>query len=342
QYTSGLGETVTDWYWDGKNHPNGFYFDDPSHASRLLPFDSVYGRVLAVDGNLALNAEVDNVTNVNLSYTVTARLYKGGGTVKQVIQDLSVNSYSRGFANLNFGNLAASFGALGGATDASLEINLSQNGVVQDVKRIPFRVGPSPADAPTVRIQSPNDGSTVLTSSQVNLLATVYDPLSLDTTLPAGNIKWTVDGTQVATGLSAYYTFSAGSHTVQVTATGAYGKTSTATSQVTAVDPTATPGQIVIVSPKTGDTFFAPDRVTNVNLVGYATYSDGSAVPSDKLHWTADGFTDPLGDGSSLTVPLSGGCSSRGYRIRLTVRSAGGSDIGSNFVDITVYAGNPC
>ena len=343
-YTSPLGEAVTNWYWEGLNNLNGYVFDDPSGSGRLLPFDSTYGRLLPRSGNLSLNLNIVNITNASLPYTATARLLVGTSMVKQLFQDSTVPGYTRSPVNFDFGKLADSVPALGGPTDASLEINLTENGVVQDVKRITFRLAPDPGDAPSVTIDSPNDSATVLTNSPVDLKASVYDPHTLNTMLPAANLSWTVNGAGVANALTTTYTFAnPGSYQIQFSAVGAYGLMATKSVTVTAIDPTRTPGNITIVSPANNAKFVPPGggRIATVNVSGYATYGDGSAVPASRLHWTVDGYTTPIGDGSNLTTQLSGGCGFNTYTVRLTVRSAAGVDIGSATSFVTVY-GAPC
>jgi hypothetical protein len=98
----------------------------------------------------------------------------------------------------------------------------------------------------------------------------------------------------------------------------------------------------VIVSPQNNAQFnheqFEPAVVP---LVGYATYSDGSAVPNDRLVWTRDGVATEIGRGSSLTVDLTSGVFDATYTLRLNVLSADGQNIGSKAVSVKVVC-NAC
>jgi hypothetical protein len=142
------------------------------------------------------------------------------------------------------------------------------------------------------------------------------------------------------------YTFtpsSAGTRTLTLVATGEYGLQATTSATVTVIDPTRTPGEIVIVEPKNNASYWSPNInqvLVDVPLVGYATYSNGAAVPGERLVWTAQpqgGTEVEVGRGSSLTVKLAGGRSfALPYTIRLTVLSDAGTPIGSRTVVITV------
>jgi hypothetical protein len=113
---------------------------------------------------------------------------------------------------------------------------------------------------------------------------------------------------------------------------------------VNVIDPTRTPGEIVIVEPRNDVTYWSPDtNVVDVDvpLVGYATYSNGAPVPGERLVWTArheaTGTVTEVGRGSSLTAKLVGGRNvGARYTIRLTVLGDSGQEIGSRTVSILV------
>jgi len=258
--------------------------------------------------------------------------------------------YTRAEVDLDFGNLATAVGAITTPTTGRLEINLSQGGVVQDVKHVSFKLGPNPEGGLTVEVPQPSilvDGERVgfvtLRDVPITLQSRTFDSYAQPNgEVAAGRLSWTENGAALGTGRSLMPAFSTtGNHTVTLTGTGEYGATASASATIKVIDPQRVNGEVVIDYPTdgTGIAISTFDPVT-VNLVGHATYTDGTPVPNDRLYWSGPGGTD-LGTGSGTATTVPGYCSTHSYSFSLTARTADGSPIGTKSVTIQIY-GPPC
>jgi hypothetical protein len=335
------GEVISEWQWEG-GYPNGYYFNDEA-VDEGFPFgsnlvqDNEFKYLIYRSSQMEVQLNVVNVTNIALDYEVETRLYVNNSSKAQRFNTVNVDAYDLEPLDIDFGNIADAVGAIAGPTPARLEINLRQGGVVQDVKNINFKLAPDPTDIPTVRILVPNTNTTLLRGEAFTFKGEGFDPHSL----PDGRarLEWFEGSTKLADGPDYTVAYdSAGTHTLTLLATGEYGKQASTTVTVNVIDPTRVPGEIVIVTPKQNEVYGDLGQfVTTVPLVGYATYSDGTAVPGDKLVWTTDGFSGEIGRGSSITGEFAGGPGSvRNFTIRLTALSADSEPIGSTTVTIGV------
>lgn len=335
------GDVISEWQWEGK-YPNGYYFNDEA-VDTGFPFgsnlvqDNEFKYLIYRSSDMEVKLNVVNVTDVALDYEIETRLYVNNSSKAQRFNTVNVGPYDLEPLDIDFGNIADAVGAITGPTPARLEINLRQGGVLQDVKNISFKLAPDPSDLPTVRILVPNTNTTLLRGEPFTFKGEGFDPHSL----PDGRatLAWYEGTTKLADGPDYTVAYqSAGSHTLTLVATGEYGKQAATTVTVNVIDPTRTPGEIVIVTPKQNEVYGDLSQfVTTVPLVGYATYSNGAAVPGDKLVWTADGFSGELGRGSSISGEFAGGPGSvRNFTIRLTALSADSTAIGSTTVTIGV------
>ncbi|MER3556166.1 MAG: hypothetical protein C4331_17980 [Meiothermus sp.] len=340
-------KVISRWKWDGA-YPNGYYFNDEATTLPTFPYgrnlvqDNEFRYLIYRSSRMEAHFNVINVTNVALDYEVEARLYVGNNMKAQKFVNLNVGAYNSGPIDLDFGNLAVAVGTVSGPTPARLELNLRQGGALQDVKHIAFKLAPDPSDLPKVRILVPSAPTTLLKGEPFTFRGEGFDAH----TLPDGRARlaWFEGASPLGNG--GQYTLTpsaAGSRTLTLVATGEYGLQAAASVSVNVIDPTRTPGQIVILEPKDGAEYLSPDTnepMVNVPLVGYATYSNGAAVPGERLVWTAQaqgGTEEEVGRGSSLVVRLRGGRNyMRPYTIRLTVLSDSGQPIGSKTVTITV------
>jgi hypothetical protein len=344
-----LGDKIISrWMWSGL-FPNGYYFSD---AARLGAFS--YGSNLPNDAEFYTQAfrsskletvfNVVNVTNIALDFELEARLFVGGTMRSQKFVNPKVSAYSFQRMDLDFGNLADVSGAISTPTAARLEFNLRQGGVLQDVKHISFKLAPDPTDVPRVRIITPYNNTTLLKGAAFTFKGEAFDNHTLPSgRLAEGKLNWFENGAAVYGGSQYTATYSSpGVRTVTLVARNDYGVQSTATVNVNVIDPTRTPGEIVILSPQNNAQFnheqFEPAVVP---LVGYATYSNGAAVPEDKLVWTQDGAAAELGRGSSLTTPLYSGVFDATYTLHLNVLSADGQNIGNKAVSVKIVC-NAC
>ncbi len=342
------GQLISQWEWEGL-YPNGYYFTDEATKLATFPYgsnlvqDTEFRSLIYRSSRMEASFRIVNVTNVALDYEVEARLFVSGSMKSQKFVNTSVAAYDDSPISLDFGNLADIAGTVSSPTPARLEINLRQGGQVQDVKNLAFKLAPNPPDLPTVRILVPSNPTTLLKGEPFTFRGEGFDPHSL----PSGRarLSWLEGGVLQAanTGQYTITPSSAGTRTVTLVATGEYGLQATASATVTVIDPTRTPGEIVIVEPKNNASYWSPNInqvLVDVPLVGYATYSNGAAVPGERLVWTAQpqgGTEVEVGRGSSLTVKLAGGRSfALPYTIRLTVLSDAGTPIGSRTVIITV------
>lgn len=337
------GRLISSWTWDANPFPYGYYFDDATKQG-LWPIDATFGRVLPRSSALEVNFNVVNITENDLAYDVTARLYVAGDfKLERSALGVAVSAYDRERIDLDFGNLASVLGAIGAPVTGRVEINLTQGGVVQDVKAVSFKLGPDPSDAPYVTIRNAGSGVTTLKGVPITLAATAYDRYALpDGEVPAARLVWREGGAAVGTGLELTRAFaSTGQRTLTLTATGEYGATASASIQVNVIDPARNPGEVVIDYPANDTTIaFTTFGTIAINLVGHATYADGTAVPEDRLFWTREGGS-AIGTGSSTVVELPGYCSTHSYTISLTARKLDGSPIGTTSVKITLV-GPPC
>lgn len=340
QFSNPSSNIISRWNWEGA-YPNGYYFTDEASLNNQFPFgynltqDTEFKFLIPRSSLMEANFNVVNATNVALEYEVESRLYINNSSKAQKFNTINVPAYSLGNINLNFGNLA-DLGPIGGPTPARLEINLRQNGVVQDVKNVAFKLGPDPTDLPKVRILVPSNPTTLLKGEPFLFKGEGFDAHSL----PNGRarLSWYDGASKLGDGGEySLVPAAAGTRTLSLVATGEYGTKATASVSVNVIDPTRTPGEIVIVEPTNGKTFWSDttnDPKVSVPLVGYATYSNGAAVPGNRLVWTANGTE--VGRGSSLTPTLIGGRNGAAYTITMTVLSDTGVAIGSKSVNITV------
>jgi hypothetical protein len=345
-----LGNNVISrWMWEGR-FADGYYFSDAAKLDAKFPYganlpsDSEFLRSIYRSSKLETIFNLVNLTNLTLDYELEARLFIGGTSRAQKIINpkISANSFQR--MDLDWGNLADVAGAVGAPTTARLEFNLRQNGVLQDVKHVSFKLAPDPTDLPRVRIITPYNNTTLLKGAPFTFKGEGFDPHALpDGRLIGNKLTWFENGAKVAEGSQYTATYlTPGTRSLSFVARNDYGVQATATVSVSVIDPTRTPGQIVILSPQNNAQFnhdqFEPAVVP---LVGYATYSNGAAVPEDKLVWTQDGAAAELGRGSSLTTPLYSGVFDATYTLRLNVLSADGQNIGNQAVSVKVVC-NAC
>lgn len=335
-------QLISQWDWEGA-YSNGYYYTDQATKINTFPYghnlvqDNEFRYLIYRSSRMEADFNIVNVTNVALDYEVEARLYINNSMKAQKFVNTNVGAYDDSSINLDFGNVAEVAGAVGGPTPARLEINLRQGGVLQDVKNIAFKLAPDPAELPTVRILVPSASTTILKGEPFTFKGDGFDAH----TLPDGRAKlsWYEGGAKLGDGGQFSFTANAaGTRTLTLVARGEYGTQATASATVTVIDPTRTPGEIVIVEPKNNAAYWSPDTnkaLVDVPLVGYATYSNGAAVPGNRLVWSANDVE--VGRGSSLTVQLVGGRNYGAvYTIRLTVLSDAGTPIGSKTVTITV------
>lgn len=335
KFSNPSGKLISMWDWQG-TLPNGSFLSEENRSflGPNLAFDAELAHLIPRSSTLDLSFNVINVSDIALDFEVESRLLVGGVSKAQKTSELNVGAYNRGFVAPDFGFLADLTDPIAGPTPARLEITLRQNGVVQDIKHINFKLAPDPSEAPTVRVLVPSAGTSLVKGETVTFKGEGFDAHSLPDA--KAQLLWFEGATQLAAG-SDYTTssLSVGSHTLSLIAKGEYGTQATATVQVNVIDPTRTPGEIVIVSPLVGREYGEyNNNPFPVALIGYATYANGAPVPGDKLVWTNSGSAQELGRGSSITTTYGcGGPGSTGRRVRLTVLSADGTPIGSTTVD---------
>jgi hypothetical protein len=340
------GSVVSNWQWDANPFQHGYYFDDAT-GRNLLPLDSELGRVLPRSSQIEANFNVVNTTNVALDYEVLARLYVNDSfKAEQVATAAKVGAYSRQEVDLSFGNVATVVGALGGTATGRLEINLRQGGAVQDVKTVSFRFGPDPTDTPTVTIRRPTYGIKTFKTVPLAFQGEAYDRLYLgdaDGAVPNARMSWWEGNALLANGGATVQLLgTVGQHVLTLKAVGEYGAVGSQTILVNVIDPARNPGEVVIDYPADNATF-AYANYFDVNLVGHATYNNGTPVPEDRLSWTVMDGADSrsAGAGSGQVVRLYGHCTGHRYTISFTARVADGSPIGTRSITVNILA-PPC
>lgn len=342
-------QVISRWMWDGR-YANGYLFSDASKLDNRfpstgnLPSDNEFQKSIYRSSKLETIFNLVNTTNLSLDYELEARLFVGGTSRAQKIINPKIGAQSFQRIDLDWGNLADLAGALSAPTTARLEFNLRQGGVLQDVKHVSFRLVPDPTEKPSARIITPFNGTTLLKGASFSFKGEAFDSHALpDGRLNGSKLSWFENGVKVAEGEDYTATYqTAGTRSVSFVARNDYGVQATATVNVNVIDPTRTPGEIVIVSPQNNQQFnHEQGDPAVVPLVGYATYSDGSAVPGNRLVWTRDGVPNEIGRGSSLSVELNSGVFDVTSTLRMTVLSADGQSIGSKAVSVKVVC-NAC
>ncbi|MCI0669679.1 MAG: C39 family peptidase [Myxococcaceae bacterium] len=340
---------ISEWMWDGR-YPNGYFFSDEATLNNEFPYgsnlvqDTEFRSLIYRSSLMQSGFDVVNVTDVALDFELEAQVYIGGSMRSRKVSTVNVGAYNSGWVYLNFGNLAELTGTIGAPTPARLELSLRQNGVLQDAKTIAFKLASDPTQLPSVRILVPGSNTTLLKGEAFTFIGEGFDAH----TLPDGRVRrlsWFEGATHLGNGRDYTLTpSSAGSRTVTLVARGEYGTQATTAVTVNVIDPTRTPGEIVIVEPRNDATYWSPDVnvvPVDVPLVGYATYSNGAPVPGERLVWTArsevSGTVTEVGRGSSLSVKLNGGRNTGiRYTIGLTALGDDGQAIGSRTVSILV------
>jgi hypothetical protein len=166
--------------------------------------------------------------------------------------------------------------------------------------------------APSATISEPPEGSNFFTSQEINFRGGGFD---FDEPIPDANLVWmsSIDGV-FGTGRDFFARLSAGTHTVTLTATDAFGLTGTDTVSVTvqvgAGFPTAR-----ILSPPNNSNFADGEQIT---FVGEGIDPEEGALSGASLRWSSDidGF---LGTGTMITVVLSGSDQTEIVRHRVTL-----------------------
>jgi hypothetical protein len=342
-------QVISRWMWDG-SYANGYFFSDAAKLDNRfpstgnLPSDNEFLKSIYRSSKLETVFNLVNITNLPFDYELEARLFVGGTSRSQKIINPNIGAQSYQRMDLDWGNLADLVGTVAAPTTARLEFNLRQGGVLQDVKHVSFRLVPDPTEKPSARIITPFNGTTLLKGSSFTFKGEAFDPHALpDGRLNGSKLSWFENGTKLGEGtqISASFT-TPGTHSVSFVARNDYGSQSTATVSVNVIDPTRIPGEIVIVSPQNNQQFNHDQGDPAVlPLVGYATYSDGSTVPENRLVWTRDGVAGEIGRGSSLSVELTSGVFDVTSTLRLSILSADGQSIGSKTVNVKIVC-NAC
>lgn len=186
---------------------------------------------------------------------------------------------------------------------------------------------------PSVTIDAPVAGSTFYPGVAYNLSALANDPN--EPGVGCSSVRWSSSNpadTVVASSCSGSVSFAGtGNRTLTASATDSQGATGSASVGVTVTSPPA--GSALITSPADNTNWTGSvstdsgGRYAMVPFTGSATYSDGSAVPGDRLQWYSNfAPTTLLGTGSSITARLSGSaCRDRLHSVTMRVLNADGT-----------------
>jgi hypothetical protein len=190
-------------------------------------------------------------------------------------------------------------------------------------------IATSPNDPPTITINDPKAGASVLYGKQVQLMSTVSDPDQAPA-VDGVTVTWTssIDGL-LCTGIACdSKPLSPGTHTITATVTDPLGGTASASVDVSAVS--GGPPVAAIHYPPDNATFFSSQQV---NLRGNATSPNGP-IPDANLEWSSSLKTGVLGTGSNRWFSLPVGQQT----ITLTAKSKTGQ-IGTASIHLDVQAG---
>ena len=139
------------------------------------------------------------------------------------------------------------------------------------------------ADPPVVTLTSPQPGSTFSQGQSTTLRASAVDPQ--DGTLPSGALHWTLDGTLIANGSAAPYTFTTvGDHTLAVFATNSAGIKGSASITVHVVATANNPPFAQITQPADG-TSFGDGTFNPITFKATATDPEDGTIPDPKVTW---------------------------------------------------------
>lgn len=185
---------------------------------------------------------------------------------------------------------------------------------------------------PSVTISAPVAGGTFYTGVAYGLSALANDPN--EPGAGCSSVRWSSSNPADAVAAPACtgsVTFSGtGGRTLVASATDSQGATGTATVTVMVTNPPA--GTALITSPADNTTWTGAisndsgGRYAMVPFNGSATYSDGGAVPGDRLQWYTSFDGSLLGTGASIVAKLYGGaCKDRTHAVTLRALNADGT-----------------
>lgn len=185
----------------------------------------------------------------------------------------------------------------------------------------------APLAPPTVRILSPADGSTLSSTAASPFHGSAVDYSNAPIT-DTDQLQWSIDGAPFANGMNATLTSATiGSHTVQLSALDAAGRTGSASIRVQVVSGAAG-GQLFVAidAPSAGLDY--PDGATSaITFRAHGTSSSGSALQDADVRWTdtyrdAHGVTQTIELGRSLSLThtlYTTGLSPTAHTITITV-----------------------
>ncbi len=182
-------------------------------------------------------------------------------------------------------------------------------------------------DPPTATILGPADGSTFVAGDDVELLGEASDPE--DGALTDTALEWTstLDGALGTGEALTIDTLSAGSHTIQLTATDSGGAVGTDSIGLTVL-PANTAPTATITSPSTGSSYEAGDTIS---FAGTANDPEDGALSGSSLVWQSS-LDGAMGTGASLSyASLTVGL----HQVTLTAVDSGGLS-GSDTIEVTV------
>lgn len=224
--------------WDGR-YLGGYLFDD-AQGLGYIPYDAESGHALPSSTDPLLSFNVVNLTGVSLEYEVLVHLH-AGALPSTTRRTLTVGPYNLGRVTPYDGLLSLEELAghkISGLTSALIEIELRQDGVVQDVKEIRFKATP-PTLVPRVTITQPAPNTTVYRGVRVQLSGFAQEGTpSLD--VPCERLSWrsSASGDYPGSGCSTSLTFTSnGPRTLTLRATGRQGAIAEASVNVNVVDP---------------------------------------------------------------------------------------------------------
>lgn len=238
RHPSDRSKNLSNGAWDGR-YLGGFLFDD-AQGFGYIPYDAESGHAIPSSANPLLGFNVVNLTGASLEYEVLVHLHAGGlpSTTRRTLTVGAYNLISTTPYDGLFSLEELAGHKISSLTPAFVEIELRQDGVVQDVKEIHFKATP-PTLIPQATITQPAPSATVYRGVPVQLSGFAREGTpSLD--LPCERLSWrsSASGDYPGPGCSTSLTFTSnGPRTLTLRAIGRQGAIAEASVNVNVLDP---------------------------------------------------------------------------------------------------------
>ena len=300
QFFASFDRLLSTSSWSGF-YGGGYAFSDQDGLGRI-PYDATYNHAIPSSALLFSQFYVVNTSSLDSTYEIATQLLVDGVGPAAHIETATISALSQttiipynGVFSLN--DLVN--GGIHAPTEATLDIVLRQGGVVQDEKRVRFKVVP-PTMVPAVTITAPSASVPVYRGVQVQLagFAKEQNPGTgrLDLDVPCERMSWrsSVSSDTGVASCAGKVTFNTdGARTLTLTAMGYQGVASSASVTITVTDPPPNLPPVI-------DEMHIRDSYGNEIGDGQSVATNQPLVLTVKAH---DPDNDPITYGWSACLP---------------------------------------